>query len=161
MFKNLPSQEELLALFNYDPETGDISNKITGHTYRSFRTYRNYVFVTIKRQKYSAHRVIWKMIYGEIPKGMSIDHIDLNKSNNRLSNLRVANRSQQGYNRAPQANTVTGYKGVCFDKSTGKYSARIRVETKRLTLGLFENVEDARQAYIEASKKYHGEFGRY
>jgi hypothetical protein len=161
MYKDLPPQEVLLELFSYDPETGDIKNKKTNHTYKPHTSGSNYVTVCINKTPYAAHRVIWKMVNGQMPTDMTIDHIDLDKSNNRLSNLRIANRYQQGYNRAPYTNTVTGFRGVTYDKDRREYKARIRVEKKRLILGWFKNVEDARQAYIEASKKYHGEFGRY
>ena len=54
----------------------------------------------------------------------------------------------------------TGYKGVDFNKSAGKWRARICLDYKSIYLGSFDNPEDGYKAYCEASKKYHGEYGR-
>ena len=77
----------------------------------------------------------------------SIDHIDRDKSNNNIENLRVVTNAQNQWNR--------DVKGYSFHKATGKYAARINVNYKDKHLGLFENEDDARNAYLNGKGKYH------
>jgi hypothetical protein len=101
------------------------------------------------------------MVNGELSTDVQLDHIDLNKFNNCISNLRLADKYQNGYNQAPRKNTVTGYRGVTYDKQRRSFKARIKVRGHRKVLGWFKTAYEARLAYIEASKKFHGAFGRY
>jgi len=77
----------------------------------------------------------------------SIDHIDRNPSNNNIENLRVATHKQNMRN--------SNSKGCSFHKASGKWRARITVDSKEKYLGLFENEDDARNAYLIAKEKYH------
>lgn len=92
--------------------------------------------------------------------GMSgrIDHRDRDKLNNRRSNLRTASRSQNGANQERRQNNSSGYKGVAWHRQCEKWCAYIKVDGKRLHLGLFVNLVDAAQAYDRAARKYFGEF---
>jgi len=96
---------------------------------------------------------------GEWPKDQ-IDHIDLNRSNNAWDNLREASRDQNGANRRAHRDNKTSFKGVTWHDQIGKYYARINVNKKRISLGVFEKAEDAAAAYIAAAVKYHGDFAR-
>ena len=91
--------------------------------------------------------------------GKTVDHIDGNTFNCRKSNLRFCTKSQNQYNSKMQKNNHTGLKGV-IKVSKNRYSAHIGVDKKYISLGLYETPELAHVAYCEASKKYHGEFGR-
>lgn len=159
--KEFPSQEKLWEMFDYDPETGQLSNKETEHVYgsRKYKTnsYSKYIFVRFGGKCYYAHRLIWTMVHGPIPKGMSIDHINLNCRDNRISNLRLATPSQQQQNRNGWGKI--GYRGVnCI---AGKYySAQIRARGQVIYLGCFSTPEEASAAYDEAVAKYHGQFAR-
>ena len=77
----------------------------------------------------------------------SIDHIDRNPSNNNIENLRVATHKQNMRN--------SNRKGCSFHKASGKWRARITVDSKEKYLGLFVNEDDARNAYLIAKEKYH------
>lgn len=92
------------------------------------------------------------------PKGMEVDHIDGNGLNNQRSNLRICTRTQNRQNVGAMKNNKSGYKGVSLHKATNKWLAQIRVDGKHHHLGLFTNPEEASKAYIQACKKYHGEF---
>lgn len=86
-----------------------------------------------------------------------IDHINGIKSDNRICNLRPATRSQNGANRV----AIRGMKGAFFHKSSGKWSAQISKENKKMHLGLFDTEGEAHEAYKEASLRMHGEFSRF
>lgn len=87
-----------------------------------------------------------------------IDHIDRNPLNNKKSNLRIANRIQNQRNMKVSKKNKSGYKGVSWDKSRNKWTARISFNNHYLYLGRFDTPEDAQEAYKKASLQYHGEF---
>lgn len=89
-----------------------------------------------------------------------IDHINGNTLDNRKQNLRVCTHAQNMRNQKKRVNNTTGYKGVHYQKDHKKFIARINVDKKCYRLGYFSTAEEAYAAYCEASKKYHGEFGR-
>ncbi len=103
------------------------------------------------------HRAIWIMHNGAIPIGYEIDHKDTNKSNNIISNLRLATRSQNGFNKAFKGNS-SGYKGVT--KLSG-WLAHISVNGVNKNLGVHETAELAHEAYKKAAIKYYGEFANF
>ena len=82
-----------------------------------------------------------------------IDHINGNSLDNRRENLRFCTRSMNMHNRGPQKNNKTGYKGVCFDKSRGKYIASISCNRKQYNLGRYKTAEEARDAYEKKQKE--------
>ena len=93
-------------------------------------------------------------------KNIRIDHISGNTLDNRKSNLRRCNRTENNRNRKISKVNTSGYKGVDFCKSNKKYQARIAVDNVRIHLGYFKTPEEAYAAYCEASNKHHGDFGR-
>lgn len=107
------------------------------------------------------HRVIMERILGRpLLSKEHVDHIDRNSLNNCRSNLRIANASQNASNRLKQANNTSGFKGVGWHKQRGKWDAAIRVNGKRIHLGLFDTPHAAYAAYCEAAIQYHGRFAR-
>jgi hypothetical protein len=90
-----------------------------------------------------------------------IDHIDGNRLNNRVSNLREANDSENQWNSLAQKNNKLGIKGVRLDKNGKNYCARITHYGKEYGLGTYDTIEEASLAYQKASLKYHGEFGNF
>ena len=87
-----------------------------------------------------------------------VDHIDENKTNNNITNLRWATRSQNGYNKDMSKTNVSGFKGVTWIKGNQKYVARIKINGKNKHLGCFKTAEDASKVYEEKAKELHGEF---
>ena len=104
-----------------------------------------------------AHRVVWAMASGEWPDKL-MDHINLDKADNRLSNLRSATRSQNQFNTPAKVTSNSGVKGVYFNKRKKKWEARIGADKARKGLGYFNSIEDAEAAYKRAAIELHGEF---
>ncbi len=100
-----------------------------------------------------------RLLMGE-PDNMDIDHVDGDGLNNRRNNLRLATKSENGRNRGANVTNTSGFKGVSWHKAAGRWLAQITVKRKNKYLGLYNTPEEAHAAYCDASKKYHGEFGR-
>ena len=108
------------------------------------------------RTSVSLHRTIL-----EVPDGMKVDHVDGNGLNNRRANLRQASHSQNICNQRRRADNRSGFKGVSPSRRTSrKWMARITVEGQRKRLGYFDTPEEAHAAYVEASRRLHGNFAR-
>lgn len=157
------SQKELKRRFSYDPLVGDfrhltaIRNKPVGAI--AGNRCDGYIIMAIDGVKYKAHRLAWLYFYGDWPKG-DIDHIDGDRSNNAIENLREASRSQNLANQGKNRRGTSKYKGVCFDKNRGKWSAHISFQRKHLALGRFETEEMAAKAYADKAVELFGEFAR-
>ena len=104
-----------------------------------------------------AHRVIWALHNGAWPDGQ-IDHINGDKSDNRIENLRVVTTSQNGMNRGKPSDNTSGYKGVVWDKSRSKWKATIGFRGKVHNIGRYDTKEDAIKAYEDKCIELHGEF---
>lgn len=94
------------------------------------------------------HRLVWEHVHGPIPKGMHIDHINGDKSDNRIENLRLATPSQNAQNRK---NTV----GVSFCKRTKKWLAQIQHNKQQFHIGRFNDIRVAEMAYAGAAALLH------
>lgn len=117
---------------------------------------KGYQYVCISDRAVFVHRVVFYLHYGYLPD--YIDHIDRNKLNNQPSNLRECNITQNNRNVGIRADNTSGYKGVTWNKSAGKWHAQIKVNGKRKYLGLYLNPIDAAIAYDKAAVDFHGEF---
>ena len=101
------------------------------------------------------HRVV-----NGTPDGLMTDHINGNRLDNRKSNLRNCDRSQNLANSSRRKDNKSGYKGVLWDKRERKWIASIRVNGKLHFLGRYVNIKVAAQAYSEAANKHFGEFAK-
>lgn len=101
-----------------------------------------------------------RLVMGNPDESYDVDHIhgELSRNDNRKSNLRIVTRSQNQMNVSLCKNNTSGVTGVNFNKSSGKWSARIGLNYKRIQLGLFDNFEDAVAARKQAEEKYFGEY---
>ena len=118
-----------------------------------------YYTVRVKRKTYPVHRVIFAMLYGYVPD--QVDHIDGNRGNNRIENLRAATAITNGYNRKNSINNTSGTKGVTWHISNKKWQVRINVDGKRKALGYYNDLEMAELVAVEARNKYHGEYANH
>ena len=148
-------------LFDYNPDTGILTNKIT-RNYNSkagdevgYFVYE-YLTATIDGNPYPVHRICFLHYHGYLPE--LLDHKDTDTTNNRILNLRECTRSQNGYNQTIRKNSKSGVKGVTWHSRDKIWSAQIRVNNKSVYLGVFKNAEDAKKVVEVARLKYHGEF---
>jgi hypothetical protein len=118
-----------------------------------------YSFTKINGQFYTLHKLAVFYMTKAWPIG-HVDHINGVRNDNRCSNLRVVNRSQNSLNRKVYATNTSGFKGVNWHPRLRKWRVRIQKEGKRVALGCFASLEDARVAYTRAEKEYYGEFAR-
>lgn len=162
--KTLPPADYLKTILDYNPETGALTWKCAkAHSTRvgspAGAASWGYIRVKIDGQLFRAHRLIWKIVNGRDPIDQ-IDHINGNRSDNRIANLREASRSENNQNSRLRKSNTSGFKGVCWKKSHQKWVAQIRIDGKDKFLGCFNTPELAHAAYCEASKNHHGIFGR-
>lgn len=159
------SHERLLKLLNYDRETGIFTWRVDRRKMRSGSVAgvllsSGYIQIMIDYTHYSAHRLAWFYVHGKWPDD-DIDHIDLIKSNNSLSNLREETASQNGYNIRKKTNTSSAWKGVTYDPGRRKcwkmafrhpdgYKIQVRYEDER----------EAAEEYMFLALHHHGEFVR-
>lgn len=156
----------LTSVLDYDINTGIFTNKkdrsnsalkgnVAGNSDKV--TSNKYLEIYLNKYHYAAHRLAWFYCFKEWPNGL-IDHIDGNKSNNSLDNLRECTYSENFYNSNRRKDNSSGYKGVSMDKRSNKYRAYINVAGKQKGLGYYNTAEEAGEAYQKAAKELHGEF---
>lgn len=159
--------DELKKRFRYDPETGYFYHllRADGRSNAAFAGRRagrivsnGYAQLKFLGKDFSAHRSAWAMHYGVWPLG-TIDHIDGDRANNKISNLREATQSQNNANMGKRAGTSSRFKGVTRHPS-GKWLAQIKSPDGKRYLGYFTSEDAAASAYISAAKKYFGSFAR-
>lgn len=103
-----------------------------------------YLRITINDTKYYAHRIAWAMHYGAFPAaGLHIDHVDKNKANNSIQNLRCVTASDNHKNTKLQRNNTSGFVGVCWVEGRSKWMAYAKVNQKHVHLGYYNSVEEA------------------
>lgn len=160
MQKESITQAELKALLDYDPETGIFRRKVCRGGKQigriaGYMHHTGYRYMEINNKHYALHRLAWLYTYGYLPDNQ-VDHINGVRNDNRVANLRLATKSQQAQNKAVYSNSTTKLPGVAVHKASGKYAARINVNGKQIWLGVFDTVEEAWKARVEAKAKYHG-----
>lgn len=148
--------------FRYDENTGklywavtNINRAVAGKEVAAVRNW-GYVCVRLHRKTYQAHRIIWDLMHpnDRLKPGEEIDHIDHDRANNRLSNLRKTSRKENSRNLSLARNNTSGVTGVRYDRSRSKWRAEIKVEKRPILLGRFDSFEDAVAARKAAEEKY-------
>ena len=151
------TRDYLLSKYLYDENTG-VFSKI-GSTDKVGFNEAGYTRIEINGKAYYAHRLAWLYVYGEMPK-LHLDHINCDKSDNRICNLREATRFENLRNTGKNIKNTSGAKNVYLHKPTGKWQVRIALDGKSKHLGLFDDLELADLVAAEARSKYHGQFAR-
>lgn len=116
-----------------------------------------YVLICLDRKLFRAHRLAWFYVYGEWPTD-EIDHINGIRNDNRICNLRVASKSENGFNKKMRMDCKTGAKGVLYYPKYNTYYVRFTVKKVPHTFGPFLTFEEAANVATEKRKSAHGEF---
>jgi hypothetical protein len=153
--------ETLRGLLDYEPETGVFRWQVTrgrlakaGAVAGTVNS-RGYIRIMVNGTTFMAHRLAWLHTYGAWPK-QQIDHINGDRANNRIANLRDVSQStnQQNQLRA-QKNNTSGFLGVSWHKANKRWGAKIWANGQRLFLGLFDTADEAHAAYLAAKLQLH------
>ncbi len=156
---NLTAQR-LREVLSYNQETGVFTRNIatSNRVRKGVAAGRNngngYLRTSIDGYSYYAHRLAWFYKHGEWPKN-HIDHIDGNRRNNAITNLRCVTHAQNHQNLGVRSTNKSGMTGVSWHAKAMKWNANIWKNGKRIYLGLFESVEDAASAYKRAKLNLH------
>ena len=157
------TQDEALRLFEYrdghlywrvKPCRRDPAGMKAG--FRDLK--RGYVVVTRNRKHYYAHQVVFLMHHGVIPP--EIDHINGDRADNRIENLRAVTRSQNQYNKDKCRNKTSGHRGVSWHKPTNKWAVRISLNNRNKSMGYYDDLELAAFIAEEARLKYYGQYAK-
>ena len=148
---------------DYDPDTGVFrwainSTRVKAGDVAGTPDQRGYIRIRIGAKKYAAHRLAWLFMTGDDPGALTIDHINGDKADNRIDNLRLATNAENQRNKGRYASKTSGFKGVYWNATKGRFFAAIRVNRKLNHLGYFDSEGEARHAYAKAAERLHGEF---
>jgi hypothetical protein len=160
--KPLPPIEELRELLHYEPDTGlfrwrvDRSGKAKADRVAGSLNPTGYIFILINGRSFCAHRLAWAFYHNQDPGGVQIDHIDENKSNNKIVNLRLAGPGPNKANVGPNKNNKLGVKGVYY--WNGKFRTKICKNGKNYHLGQYDTIEEASNVHWAAAEELFGEF---
>jgi hypothetical protein len=163
---------ELASLVAYDPLTGQLTylerprgyfksdkswktwnTRFSGRPAMNVKNSRGYLVGRVNNTSMKAHRAAWALHYGRWPT-YEIDHVNGNKMDNRIENLRDVRTSENGKNRPKQRNNTSGVTGVGYTQTTGKWFARIKVSQKLIHLGYFNTKEGAVRSRLLAENRY-------
>ena len=161
------TQEYLKSLLDYNPETGKFIWRVSKSNYAKSRSEAGWIsngyrIIRIDGKGYRAHRLAWLWYYGSWPEDQ-IDHINHNRDDNRIENLREVSHIENHKNQSLFCNNTSGHVGVHWYKTTKKWRAQIKANGKKIiSLGYFKEKEDAIKARKEAEAKYkfHKNHGR-
>lgn len=159
-----PDINFLKSALHFDPQTGIFTWKkqlsstcIIGHEagYINSCGYRD---ISINGVSYKAHRLAWLITYGTWPD--LIDHIDTNKSNNAIKNLRKATTSENSRNQSIKRRNSSGVPCVYWHSTRNRWVVKVTREGREYYGGVFTNFDDAKLASEKLRKELHGEFYR-
>lgn len=149
---------EILEALALDNETGVLrwksarSNRVPAGSIAGRVGHTGYRVVTFLGRGYSAHRIVWAIVHGDWPNGI-VDHINRNRDDNRITNLRVVSGSENAFNSGIRKTNTVGVFGVT--ERNGRFLAQISAHNKKHWLGSFDTAEEAGRAYAEAKLRLH------
>lgn len=160
------THERLLEVLSYDADTGIFTWVVNrsgtaraGSVAGVFDKQTRYTRISIDGRMYLAHRLAWLFVTGSWPPS-ELDHINLNRSDNRICNLRLASRAQNRANSPVNKSSQSKIKGVFASRLGARWRARISISSKTLHLGTFPTKEEASAAYLAAARAHYGEFAK-
>ena len=134
-------------------------SNVAAGSFAGSKTANGYLTVSIKKKRVLAHRIIYAMFHGFMP--AFVDHINGDKTDNRIENLREATLSTNGWNRPSNKNNQSQIKNVCWVEKNNKWFVQLMANKKRVVSKYFEDLELAELVAIEARDKYHGSFANH
>ena len=137
----------------------DVGKRMKAGDKAGYYTPNKYAYIVIDKNSYLIHRLIYLWHHKYLPD--TLDHINNNRQDNRIENLRPATVSQNSQNRSISVRNTTGVKGVYFHKRKGLYVARIRSQQKNLFYRYCETIEEAEKCLQVAREKIHGEYANH
>jgi hypothetical protein len=143
------------ATLEIHPEEGRISKKFKyGKVHPKVGSPQKdgYLQTQIDGKLVLVHRLIYEHVHGKIPEGLVVDHINRDKQDNRIENLRLVTPSNNSHNRGPRKDSATGVKGVGFDKRCNKFRGEICIKSVRYKTKYFNTLTEAVEA-LEVLKK--------
>lgn len=159
------SADRLRELVDYDPATGIFRRRVStspralaGQVCGDLDS-KGYVRLRVDKKRYLAHRLAWLYTHGAWPEDQ-IDHINGERTDNRISNLRPATNTENLRNSSGRARSASGLKGVSVACGNGRWRARIRAEGREKQIGVFSSEQEAKAAYDAAAKAAFGDFAR-
>jgi hypothetical protein len=165
--KPLPPLEELKEYLDYNPDTGIFIWKKSNNGFikegrkAGSLNSNGYNRIQFMKNEVMLHRVAYYMHYGVDPLEKLVDHINGDKADNRIKNLRLVTNQQNLFNKSSLSKrNFSGFTGVFWSKKARKWQVSIVYNGKNIYLGLYSNKEDAIKARKEAEIKYYGEFRR-
>jgi hypothetical protein len=159
--QNIPfSVNDVAALIRYEPASGRFFWRCRRAAVREGQETglcdngKGYRVIGLFGKLHTAHKIAWALSYGVWP-DRDIDHINGDRADNKLSNLRLADRSQNMENAARPRHNVSGYRGVHWSKRAKKWRAVIWKNRAPHHLGFFDDKLDAAAAYATAKQRLH------
>lgn len=154
--------ERITELFNYDKTTGIVTRKTNRGQCKAgsivgTKHISGYLAARVDGNIYLLHRLIWCIVHGSWPE-CYIDHIDGDRRNNVISNLREATHTENTQNAKIRDDNTSGIKGVHYSIRLNKWVARVQTENKRVHLGAFNTLEDARDCIEKFRLDSHKNF---
>ncbi|MBX9902143.1 MAG: HNH endonuclease [Burkholderiaceae bacterium] len=152
------TQSELKEIVFYDQSTGHFVwrkrfRKSTGDDVAGSLFKNGYVYIQISNKSYRAHRLAWLYVYGNFP-ALYLDHINGDRSDNRIGNLREVSCSENMKNQRIGVKNTSGYLNISWQKSRLKWSVGLKVNGKSINVGRFDSLDDAIKARNEAYIQY-------
>jgi hypothetical protein len=163
--KDLPTVDYLRKRLRYEPDTGKLfwrdcesmpkgwKNRWTGKEAFTAEDCDGYRIGAVNYRTLRAHRVAWAMHFGGWPAGF-LDHINGITNNNVIANLRMVTNQENQKNIFMKSHNTSGFTGVYWHKPTQKWQARINVNSRGKSLGLFDTIEEAMAARVAANTIY-------
>ena len=159
------TQEELKELLNYDQDTGIFTWKVSPARQVSSgdiagtKRKDGYIQIKVDNELILSHRLAWIYMYGYLPK--YIDHINGQRDDNRITNIREVSNQQNSLNSKISKNNTSGIKGVYWDKSRNKWAVRLFVNGKCKFFKRFDDMDLAKLVIEEVRNKYHGKYANH
>ena len=142
----------------FDYKDGQIYKKGSKKPFGHFDKRVGYIRCRVNKKSLLVHRIIYAMFNGDVMPEHDVDHVDRDKLNNRIENLRPATRGQNVVNSKVRSDNPYGYKGVTYHKASGKYAAQTMKDQVRIHIGLFDTPEQAATAYNQKIEELFGDY---